>query len=72
MPVREDTVTPQERWNSSIQPVERLTQLDAGPDRAQRIVLVRQGDAEHRDDRVADELLHRAAVAGEHVLGRSK
>jgi hypothetical protein len=46
-----------------------IERLDAIPylgrraHRAERVVLVRRRDAEHRDDRVADELLHRGAVA---------
>ncbi len=41
---------------------DRCPHLGGGPDGAQRVVLVRYGDAEHRHDRVADELLDRAAV----------
>src|SRR5581483_2066831 len=37
--------------------------LDRGATRPQRVVLVRLGYAEHGEDRVADELLDRAAVA---------
>ena len=39
-----------------------LADLRHGTDGPQRVVLVRDGDAEHRHRRVADELLHRAAV----------
>ena len=39
-----------------------LADLRHGPDGTQRIVLVRDRDAEHRHRRVADELLHGAAV----------
>ena len=39
-----------------------LADLRHGPYRPQRVVLVRDGDAEHSHRRVADELLHRAAV----------
>ena len=39
-----------------------LADLRHRPHRPQRVVLVRDRDAEHRHRRVADELLHRAAV----------
>ena len=39
-----------------------LADLGHGAHRPQRVVLVRDRDAEHRHRRVADELLHRAAV----------
>ena len=39
-----------------------LLDLERRPASAQRVVLVRLGHAEHPDDRVADELLDRAAV----------
>ena len=39
-----------------------IADLGHGADRPQRVVLVRDRDAEHRHRRVADELLHRAAV----------
>ena len=41
---------------------ERVPHLHRRPARAQRVVLVRRRHAEHRHHRVADELLHRAAV----------
>ena len=41
---------------------ERIPHLDCRSARAQRIVLVRDRHAEHRHHRVADGLLHRAAV----------
>ena len=41
----------------------RSLHLDRGPHRAQAVVLVGQRHAEDRDHRVADELLHPAAVA---------
>ena len=41
---------------------QRVAHLDRRSAGAQRVVLVRRRDAEHRHHRVADELLHRAAV----------
>ena len=41
---------------------ERRTRLDGRPDRAERVVLVQDGKAEDGDERVAGELLERAAV----------
>ena len=46
-----------------LQPPEHLRR---GPDGAQRIVLVGDGDAEDGHDRIADELLHGARVALDH------
>jgi hypothetical protein len=46
---------------------ERLPELGAGADCAQRVVLVQLGDAEDGHDRVPDELLDRAAVPLEHA-----
>jgi hypothetical protein len=40
----------------------RVAHLDRGPARTERVVLVRHRHAEDRHHRVADELLHRAAV----------
>ena len=40
----------------------RPLHVERGPHRAQRVVLVGARQAEHRHHRVADELLHRAAV----------
>ena len=45
-----------------VQGAEARLHLQCGAARAQRIVLVRLRDAEDREDGVADELLHRAAV----------
>ena len=45
-----------------VQGTEARLHLQCGAARAQRIVLVRLRDAEDREDGVADELLHRAAV----------
>ena len=45
-----------------VQPRELRVHLDGGPNRAQRILLVQERDAEHRHDRIADELLDGAAV----------
>jgi hypothetical protein len=50
-----------------VQPRQRLADLDGGPDRTERVVLVHDGDAERGHDGVADELLDRAAVTLEHV-----
>ena len=41
---------------------QRVAHLDRRPAGAERVVLVRHRHAEHRHHRVADELLHRAAV----------
>jgi hypothetical protein len=51
--------------DARLQPVlgDRGAHLRGGARRAQRIVLVRDGDPEHRHHRVADELLDPAAVA---------
>ncbi len=46
-----------------VQPGERGADSGGRAQRAQRVVLVRDRDAEHRHHRVPDELLHRAAVA---------
>jgi hypothetical protein len=50
--------------DSRLEPVNghRLPHLPGRTHRAQRVVLVRDGDAEDRHHRVADELLDRAAV----------
>jgi hypothetical protein len=45
-------------------------QLEGGPHRAQRVVLVGAGDAVHGHDGVADELLDHPAVALVHAPGR--
>ena len=50
-----------------VQPRERRSQLGRRADRAQGVVLVELGDAEHRHHRVADELLDRPAVALQHL-----
>ena len=50
-----------------VQPSERTAQLGRGPDCAQPVVFVEIRNAEHRHDGVADELLHGAAVAFEHL-----
>ena len=42
---------------------QRVSHLGRGAQRAERVVLARDRDAEHRHHRVADELLHRPAVA---------
>ena len=44
----------------------RVTQLDGGADRTQRVVLVQLGHAEDPYDRVADEPLHRAPMPLDH------
>ena len=41
---------------------QRLPHLERGPQRPQRVVLVREGHPERRDHGVTDELLHRAAM----------
>ena len=49
-----------------VQQLERAAHLVGGPDGAQRVVLVDERHAEDGHDRVADELLHGAAVPLEH------
>ena len=49
-----------------VQAFQRPPHLERGPDRPQRVVLVHQRHPEHRHHRVADELLHQAAVPLEH------
>ena len=49
-----------------VQARERVPHVDRGPDGAQCVVLVQPRHAEDGHDRVADELLHRAAVALQH------
>ena len=51
--------------DARLEPVlgDRLAHLRCGADRTQRVVLVRDRDPEDRHDRVADELLDRAAVS---------
>ena len=45
-----------------VQPGKALAHLGSGPDRANGVVLVQDGDSEHGHHRVADELLDRALV----------
>ncbi len=52
-----------------VQAGERLAELDRGANGAQRVVLVHDRDPESGHDRVADELLDRAAVAFQHLAG---
>ena len=51
------------RFERGIQPLHGPLHVERGPHRPQRVVLVCAREAEHRHHRVADELLHRAAVA---------
>jgi len=51
-----------ERWIGFVELNDRLANRDRGTNGPLGIVLVRHGRAEERDDGVADELLHRAAV----------
>ena len=51
-----------------VQEFELLTHLRCGTQRAPSVILVEGGDAEDGHDRVADELLHRPAVALEDAL----
>ncbi len=46
----------------AVQVGEGITQSDSRADGAQRIILVQNGHAEHRHDRIADELLHGPAM----------
>ena len=50
--------------DARLEPVlrDRCLHLGRGSNRTERVVLVRDGDPEHRHDRVADELLDGAAV----------
>ena len=57
------------RLEPVVQLCERLTELDRGPDGAQRVVLVHDRDPESGHDRVTDELLDRAAVPLQHLAG---
>ena len=50
-----------------VQLAQRLAQLRGRPHRTQRVVLVEDRDPERGHDRVADELLHGAAVVLEHA-----
>jgi hypothetical protein len=50
----------------AVQPLDALAQLGRGADRPHGVVLVQRRDAEHGHHRVADELLHGAAVALQH------
>ena len=52
-----------------VQAGERLAELDRGANGAQRVVLVHDRDPERGHDRVADELLDRAAVPLQHLAG---
>ena len=49
-----------------VQALELLSHLDGCRNRTKRIVFVHRWNAEHGHDRVADELLHRAAVPLDH------
>ena len=53
------------------QAADRVDQVEAGPDRPLGVVLVGDRRAPDRHDRVADELLDRAAVAADDVARRS-
>jgi hypothetical protein len=78
-----DAYLQRQRRVGVVQLVDRLQDAEAGPDGALCIVLVRHGRAEDGHHRIADELLHGAAVAldllsqagvvgadaGAHVLG---
>ena len=52
-----------------VQRLERIAQLHGGTHRPQRVVLVHLRHAEDRHHRIADELLHRAAVPLDDGLG---
>ncbi len=56
--------------NASLDPEvgQSLAHLDSRPAGAEGVVLVRERDAEDRHHRVADELLHRAAVAPDDLV----
>ena len=49
---------------------DRVDELEAGPHRPLGVVLVGDRRAPDGHDRVADELLDRAAVAGDHLTGK--
>ena len=51
--------------DSRFEPVchDRVAHLGCGPNRAKRVVLVRDGDSEDGHDGISGELLHRASVA---------
>ena len=54
-----------QRFELVVERLELRTHLDCRAHRAHRVVLVGHGDPEHREHRVADELLDPAAVAGQ-------
>ena len=59
--------TPARAWISGPSVPHRVGQLERRANGPLGVVLVRGGRAPHRHDRVADELLDRAAVARDHV-----
>ena len=61
---------PMGRLELVVQLRELVAQLDRRAHRPQRVVLVHERDAERRHDRVADELLDRAAVPLQDLAGR--
>ena len=68
MPVRVTISTPWSRCEVGVQLSKRVLDLGRRADGAERVVLANGGHPEHGHDRVADELLHRAAVALERGL----
>jgi hypothetical protein len=58
------------RLEVDVELAERVAHRHGGADRAQRVVLVQRGQPEHGHHRVADELLHGAAVTLDRVLHR--
>ena len=61
--------TPARAWMPGPQRSDGVDELERGTNGTFGVVLVRDGGTPHRHDRVADELLDRAAVSADHVLG---
>jgi hypothetical protein len=57
---------PQSALELVVQALELVSHLDGCRNRTKRIIFVHRRNAEHGHDRVADELLHRAAVPLDH------
>ena len=61
-PIRSSSVVPKSRISPSFSSGQAVAQLGRCPHGPQRVVLVQDGNAEHRHHRVADELLDRPPV----------
>ena len=58
-----ERLDPEPLRERGVQPLDRTLHVERGPHRPEGIVLVYLRETEHRHHRVADELLHDAAVA---------